>query len=356
MTRTSLMALAAVTVLVVIAAIIAVTNRSAETAPDTANTGPLVPGLTERLNQVTALVITAGDHSVTISRPDPDSPHWTVAEKAGYPASPDAVRRTLLGLSEARTLEPRTAIPDKYAKLAVDEAHATRITLHTADNQASGQALPVVLIGKPAQGDSFYARRAGEAQSWLAEGHLPTPSTTPLSWLDRELPGLARSRVMSVTITRTGTPALIVSRKDAGQTDFAVTGLPAGALTGAKIKQSAANELAGAIEILSFEDVAKAEVESKPAPDVVTARFATFDGEVLTFRTQHRDKQSWVSLTASFEAPKTDGKPDEIQRTVQEIQSRYSGWRYRLPETAVKDLTRTAETLIEAPVSVPGKP
>lgn len=328
--------LGGVTAVTVLAAVTMVTLRS---GGNTTRPAPLVPGLTERLNQVTALTVSAGKNSVTVSRPDPNAELWTVTEKAGYPASLVEVGRVILALADAKTVEPRTAKPEQYAKLGVEDAASVRVALRTADNKE----LPAVLIGKAAVGDSFYARRVGEPQSWLVEGRLSSPpAADPLRWLNRDLPTMARERVMSVTIARPGGPALTVSRKSEKSSDFTLTGLP----QGAKPKQSALNELAGAAEYLSFEDVFKADPAAKPDPAETVTSVRSFDGETLIFRIGKPDGKPVVSVSVSLETK--PGKPDPAaEQAVKEAQARTAGWRYRLPEFAVKALTRAADELTE---------
>ena len=344
MNQKSLIVLGGVTAAAVVAAVIAVAARNAATAPESAAAGPLVPGLADRINQVTALTVAAGDKTVTISRPNPDSPQWTVAEKAGYPAALEQVRRTVLALAEARTVEPRTAKPEQYAKLGVDDAGATRLTLRTAD----GKELPGLLIGKAAQSGDLYARRAGEPQSWLTDSRLAPPAADPMQWLDRPLPFVARDKVKSVSIARPGAPLLTVGRKTADQKDFTVTGLP----KDAKPKQSAVNQQASAAEFLSFEDVTKLDPAAKPDPAAVVATVRAFDGEVLAIRISQRDGKPWATFAASLEP----GKTGDVEKTVKDIQTRYAGWSYRLPDYLAKDLTHSADDLTEKAEAAPAAP
>lgn len=347
--------LAALTAAVAGAALYAVAVRTTETAPEVAVGAPLMPGLTEHINQVVAMTIAGGGGSVTVARPGPDSDRWTVADKANYPAALDQVRRTILGLDAAKTLEPRTVRPEQYGKLQVDDAGAVHLSLRLAD----GSALPTVLVGKIVVSPNsdhpvhqFYARRAGEAQSWLAVGQVPSLTIDPMQWVDRTLPAVVARRVMTVTVSRPGVAPLTITRSDAKQPDFTVDGLKAGA----KPKQATVNEWASAVEFLSFEDVAKQDPASQPRADTTFTTIRTFDGVVLTVRIDRHDDKPWATFAAEVDSAQAAkaaaqpeaGAPDPVHE-VQEIQERTAAWSYRLSEYAAKELAPEADDLTEKP-------
>ena len=340
--------LAGLAVAVTLAAVVAVKIRDAAPPADAGVGQPLIPGLAGHLNQVTVMTLGGGGHSVTLARSDPQSGQWTVVEKAGYPADPDQVRRAIVALAEARTLEPRTADPAQYPRLALGP-DATAVTLRGAD----GAALPVLILGKtvteasPDHPGSFYARRAGESQSWLAEGRLPALATDALSWLPRALPSMLRGRVASVTVSRAGAPDLVIRHPDANAAGFVIAAPPhPGAPRAAGI-----DALVGGAEFLSFEDVAAAD----PAATVdTTTTFRGIDGETLTIRIARREGHPWATLTLAADA---SASPEARQRT-EEAARKLTGWRYRLPDTAAHDLAPTADDLFDTakPAAHSGEP
>ena len=345
--------LATVTAAVAVEAVHMVRDQAADTAPEVTGGAPLVPGLNEHINQVVALTVAGGRGSVTIARSGPDSDRWTVAEKANYPAALDQVRRVILGVDAAKTLEPRTSRPDQYSKLQVDEAGAVHVTLRTAD----GQAVPTLLVGKAVVAASpehpvhqFYARRDGEAQSWLAVGQLPSLAIDPMQWVERSLPTVATARVMAVTVSRSGVVPLTISRSDAAQQTFTVADLPAGATA----KPLKVNELAAAAEFLAFEDVEAVDPAVQPEADSTVTTIRSFDGLVLTIRLDHRDGKSWARFSAALDPARvtkdatSPGGIDPAQE-VKDIQDRTAGWRYRLSDSAAKDLAPSLDDVIDKP-------
>ena len=330
---------AGLTLAALIAAIFAAQDRAA--GPPAAAGQPLIPGLAQKINQVTVVVVSTANQSLTLTRSDPESDRWTIVEKFGYPADPGQIRRVVVALAGAMAIEPRTADPGQYSKLALGDDTATTITLRSAD----GTELPALAIGKTVSGatpdhpGSFYARRTAEAQTWLAEGRLPPLTADPAQWLPGDLPSLPRDRIASVTIARPGAEPFIIARKDPAVADFTATnGLPK---TGSA-KQAKLNELAGANEYLGFEDVAPAEPDTGTAS--VTTIFKSFDGEVLAIRVQLRDGRAWASFAASLE---TASPSTEASQRIKEFQSRYGGWSYRLSDAGAKELAPAPEDLFE---------
>ena len=334
----SFAAFAGLTLAALIAAIFAAQDRDA--GPPAASGQPLIPGLAQKINQVTVVVVSTANQSLTLTRSDPESDRWTIVEKFGYPADPGQIRRVVVALAGAKAIEPRTADPGQYSKLALGDDSATTITLRSAD----GTELPALAIGKTVSGatpdhpGSFYARRTAEPQTWLAEGRLPPLTADPAQWLPGDLPSLPRDRIASVTIARPGAEPITIARKEPGVADFTASGLPK---TG-KARQAKLNDLAGADEFLGFEDVAPAEPDTGNAS--VTTIFKSFDGEVLAVRVQLRDGNAWASFAASLE---TASPSPEASQRIKEFQSRYGGWSYRLSDAAAKELAPAPDELVE---------
>ena len=339
MTPKTFLVFAALTLATATGAVLAVHGRDAAPPADAAAGQPLIPGLSARINQVTVLALAVGTQSVTLARPDTESRQWGIVEKSGYPADPDLVRRAIVGLAGARTAEPRTADPAHYAKLALGDDTAILVTLRGAD----GTELPGIAIGKsvsaatPDHPGSFYARRAAEPRTWLAEGRLPPLTADPMQWLSRDLPSMPRGRVASVTVGRGAGDDLAIARKDPASGDFTLSAPP----RAAKPRRAKINDLAGAAEFLTFEDVAPADPAAKAAT-VTTLR--SFEGETLTIRISRRDGQPWASLSASLEGT---AKSPEAEQRVKELQERYAAWSFRLSDAAATDLAPAAGDLIE---------
>jgi hypothetical protein len=164
--------LAVVAAIVVIAA--AVVQRQDRPATPNAATAPrLFPGLADKLNAVVEISIKAGDKAFNFRK---TAAGWELAEKNGYAAKPEEIRKAMVGLSELREGEPKTSKPDLYAKIGVQdpdgkaaEPGAAAPTLITLKDD-KGATIAAAIVGSPKYGSppGVYIRKAGEPQGGRA--------------------------------------------------------------------------------------------------------------------------------------------------------------------------------------------
>ena len=108
------------------------------------------------------------------------------ADSLEYPAAQDKLADLLLGLSEARLEEAKSARQDQYYRLGVQDindegSEATLVGLYSDD--ANWQ----VLLGKRASaGVGMYARLPTAKQSYLIDQQISLP-TSAEEWLDKHL-------------------------------------------------------------------------------------------------------------------------------------------------------------------------
>lgn len=225
--------------------------------------------------------------------------HWAVVEKGNYPAAPGRMRRLLLGLADLTLVEPKTARPELFARLDLDDPANGKSTL-VALQDRTGKSVAALIIGKTRHdrlggGDeAVYVRKPGEDRAWLARGSLDLPGEIA-GWLDRRLFDIAPSRIASVILTGSD-GARLVLRRDAPAGKFAVADAP----PDAKFKDDAALAApAGALAGLDLDDVKPGAELPVPQSGVASAAFATFDGLSLTLRLFAHDKADWVRIEAS---------------------------------------------------------
>ncbi len=339
MKPSSFIAFVGLTATVLVAAVLTVQNHTAITPGTDSASQPLIPNLAQQINKITVITLTSGKQTLTLSRADPDSADWTITEKFGYHADTNLIKRAIVALAGAKTIEPRTDNPTNYVKLSLADDTATTITVRGADRTG----LPGIAIGKAGPGaapdhqNTFYARRLNEPQAWLAEGRLPPLSVDPMQWISRDLPSLLQNQVASVTIARPNSPNIVISRPSAEITNFTLSGAP----RDSKPKQDKINDLAGVVAFLIFEDVAPINASEKPNM-IMTVR--SFEGEILTVRVSNLLGQSWASIGFSLD---TGNKSPEAQSRLKNQQARYGNWSYRLPDRIAKDLTPTIDDLAE---------
>jgi Domain of unknown function (DUF4340) len=358
----SFVALAAVTLVMVIAALWAVGAKRAPTMIAT-DRDRAFPALAEKLNDVDTIEVVAGEEKFTIKRADGA---WTMVEKGGYPVRFDKVKTALVGLAELTLLETKTADPERYDRLDVQapgakEARSKRIVV----KDTGGNLLADGIIGK--RNPSLFGTKGGtylrikdDSVSWLAEGTVEI-GPTPNDWLDRKIVNIVAEDVRRVVITQPDGAVLALEKTDAKQKDFTVTGIP----EGRKVKSaSEANGLAGGLWRLDLEDV-------KPAADFtfpdkfVTAELTTFGGFKVRAETARVDDEYWARFTATADPVPADDKAEKddkpakddkaekkapsVKELADDLNRTATGWVYRLSPGEGERLSTKVEEILEKP-------
>ncbi|QLH40283.1 MAG: hypothetical protein HWD60_16950 [Defluviicoccus sp.] len=146
----SFLILSAVTIGVTAAAAVAVLQQ--ETPQTVVETGgPFFPDLVGKLKDVNAVVVRDAQHTLTIHRLDDGS--WGIAELSDYPVQPEKVREVVNGLVQLEKAEAKTANPELYSRLSVEDVSAAdakskEVILQTA----AGQPVSQLIVGNPGTG------------------------------------------------------------------------------------------------------------------------------------------------------------------------------------------------------------
>ncbi|MFC0410537.1 DUF4340 domain-containing protein [Roseomonas elaeocarpi] len=283
--------------------------------PDPDQAGLAFPNLAPRLAAAARIEIRHGDDTLTLQRGAGEA--WVLPAKSGYPARADRVREVLVGLTELRLVERRTANPELFARLGVEDPATpggTAYGIRVLD--AGGIPIAELITGHRrvrTQGDrpeSIYVRRPGEDLAWLAEGRLNIDSDVQL-WIDRDVANLPHDRVLAVTI-----------RRDDQVTEFRRSGDPDGVLTvtapadAGTLDPNAVEDIGRGFEFLTFTDVLpEAQLTAEPVGE---ASFTLTEGLVITVRTGRKDENIWVRLGATGS--------DEAKR----LDARWHGWAYQV--------------------------
>lgn len=373
----SLIVLAVVAVVVAVVAVFAVQDRESGTRHRVVGER-LFPGLIERVNSVTSMEVTQGEDRYTIVR---DGDVWGLAEKGGYPAQFDMVKKTILGIAEVALIEAKTSKRDRLGELYLAEPDAeegpgTRIALRGED----GAELAAMILGKAARGGGGrrYVRRAGEDQAWLAEVAVDI-GAQPMDWVDKTMTKLRPDRLRRVSITHDDDgDDVVLEKTDKENSNFTVPVLP----EGAKVK--AAMEINGIVSALSFlniEDVAPVADIAFEGETLVTTRYETFDGLVITLTSVTVGDIVWARFEAAYdaalaepveEAPEEDeaeaedgvelppGMEEITALTAEDVQAeaaalttKTAGWAFALPNFRAVHLRKKLTAMIEYPEAEP---
>lgn len=305
--------LAVVTGVAVLGAAIAYSTRSAERVADSGSKTELFPDLSERVNEASKLIVEKGADRLELERRD-DS--WVIASKGGYPAKFETVKKTIMQVAELKQVEPKTAKAELHSRIGVQDPGEGAESMRVSLEGAEGESLASVIVGQRTWhgGKSHvYVRKAGEAQSWLAEGTIDADASV-LTWTDRELLRIDQSRIQSVTVTHPDGTSYTLSRPDSTQRNFALENPPEGrSLT----SEAAGNPIATNLSYLGLSDVMAASSGALDFSGAVEATYRTFDGLVVTVRTiETDDLKTWAEIRAAVELPEeaageTGATPEE---------------------------------------------
>ncbi|MBZ0172803.1 MAG: DUF4340 domain-containing protein, partial [Phycisphaerales bacterium] len=235
----------------------------------------LAPTLAERGQAASRIEIVTGEKTVELTR---DGDGWRVENKGGYPADADRVRQLVTTLSELRTDEAKTTLPERHALLSVQwpdggekgaDEYAPRPTLVRISDGA-GEPIAAIVLGATSYSGGTtrqYARLLGNDQAWLLSARADVP-TDAMRWLNARFVELPRESVRRVTITHPDGESVSLSREDA-EGDFVVEDIPENM---APISEGLANRVGSALAFVNFTDV---ETDPGDPGDAVTSVYET---------------------------------------------------------------------------------
>ncbi|MFL5236148.1 MAG: DUF4340 domain-containing protein [Rhizomicrobium sp.] len=336
--RRRLAILGAIAVVLLLFAILALWRQSEQLAPKYAHT-PLFPDLPHQARNVAHIHIDAKAGSFDVAfKPNKG---WVIASRNDLPASFEQVNRTIVGMANIETLEPKTTRADWLHYLGLDAPpKGDGVLISLADQ--NGHALAAIIAGKSEDlgeqtgGSGLFVRKPDSTQSWLAKTTLQ-PKSNVSDWYDKNLLDIDRARIAQTDVTPVGSPAYIVKRDKPKDTEFKLVNVPAGRELA---DHGAANGVAGAVLNLTFDDAkpAKSSDFSKAARLVTH----TFDGLTITVQTIQQGQDYWAMISAEA-AP---GKA-AAQREAQAINAKTSGWAYKLPPFKGQQLMAKLDSLLK---------
>jgi hypothetical protein len=310
----------------------------------------LVPGLEAALGDVERVTIArAGGETVATLEKGNES--WIVADKHGYAANAAKLRQALTALAEASVLEQKTANAELYGRLGVEDTAEPTATGISIALTAPGRELPTIILGNAEGARYRYARRAGEAQSYLIDRNPDVPRAAA-QWLESVIIDIRPERIREVTITHADGEVVRISKASAELANYDVADVPEGRELS---YPGVANVVGNALRELNLEDVEPAgEGAGEPAAVV---EYRTFDGLLVRVTGTERDDASWITLEASADvaaepaaAPAEDAAPPaDPAAEAASINAKVGGWRYKIASFQYDQITRRMADLLKPP-------
>ena len=358
MNKRVLTILVAATVLVCAAAVATWYYQRPETGVEAHSA--LFPGLGQDLNAVATVKLEGnGDHSVTLHRAKDD---WTVAERGDYPADIGNLRTLLLGLSEAKLVEPETTRKDNYHYLGVQNVsrpNAPGVLLELKN--ADGKTLDAVVIGNKARKRGRFVRKPDAAQSWLAHP-MPEVPLDPAQWLNRDLVDIGPDQVYRVEVTPHKGASFTIAKASPADGMYKLV-----EPKGKKLyREAAANPLGRSLANLRFTDVEDPAKAKDELADADRLHYETFSGWVVDLKVAKQDKG--VSVTdwnvrfdpklanrfldaGDLKGKKREAALEKSRKEAEKLAARINGRAFTMPNYVAGRFEVSLDKLTKAPGS-----
>jgi hypothetical protein len=298
----------------------------------------MFPDLAPRLQDAARIEIVHQDRTTAIAK---HGDRWGLVDRDGYPVQTGKLRGMLTALTELRLVEPRTADPEQFGRIGVEDPTAktgSSNLLRVLD--ASGKPIAALIVGHRrvrTQGnvpEQVYVRLPDQNDTWLAEGSLQVDAD-PQLWLERDVMNIDHARIDRVVVTR-GDETLQFARDGQKLVLKAPADHP-------PLEDYKLDDVDRGLELLTFQDV---QSDKSPVGDKIgQSVYTTTDGLAVTTTVFKGDKDIW----ARFAAGGTDKTKDEADK----LNARLAGWTYQLGTWKQKALVPSLEELKAA---APEKP
>ncbi len=341
MSPRSFLAFAAVTVLLLVGAVVAVISRPAPV--EIPKNRPLVfAGLETKINEVSEIKVETPSRTFTVSRTEAG---WGLKELNDFPVIFDRLKTVVVQLSQLRYLEPKTSDPARYDRLNLRDpgakgARSKQVTVLAK----GGDVLAKGIVGKKNEdlfGDGrsgTYMRFGDDKKTWLVEGGLDL-GDGPSDWTLKTILDIKRGAVKRLEIKSPNGGDVIIHREKADQKDFKFEGIPGGKR---QRGQWETNDMAKLLDKLELKDIRLA----KDVPfdgKSYGGRITTFDGLVVKTRAIKDGKKFWVNISADT-LPDADEKAKERAK---DITTALAAYAFEIDEKPGKKLTCEHVNLLE---------
>jgi hypothetical protein len=331
-------------------------SGSGETASPDAKGQPLYPDFSAFLNDIEKVDISSGGETVTLVRRGGE---WFLDEWGGYPAKFETVKQVVYGVSQLAIDAPKTARPERWADLGVDDpgigAAGVGLQLSTGDER-----LIDLVVGRSGGNNGLYVRRVGEDQSWLVTGGFELPSDGA-GFVDTQILQIAADRVGRVQIEHPDGERYSVRRTGEGYSDWELDEL---ALDMELRSAGLLSALGGALARFDLDRVASPGDIDEAAVDWTHARFELTDGLAVTVSTARVEDTDYARIEVEQiplppgldgppvpgeeTAPETPARSDEqIATEVTELDTRVGPWTYVLASWRADALRKRLDELVQ---------
>lgn len=335
MKKKNLFILLASTAILVALAVILNSQRSAKNV-ESGEQALVLPELTDQVNTLDEISIISAGKEIRLKKIDGS---WRDSGRFNYPADLSKIKSLLVGLTNIRFAEAKTAKPELYKELDVDDpitADAKAIGISLKDS--AGKVVADIILGrkKPGNPASQYIRLSDQARSWLVKGQVQV-ETDASKWIDDLIIDIPKAQIKTAILDTK--PAVKISRDAADVQEFSLLNIPKNKKAKAA---STMNVLAEAMQTLRLEDVIPAEKFNLSSKAAASAQFLTFDGVKVTVKVSQEQNKWYAQLVAD-----TDETAAEVVTRKNEINQRLSPWVYIIRDYRAENFSKTMADFTE---------
>lgn len=273
--------------------------------------------------------------------------NWFTPDRADYPVEANDVRRLIVSLADMRYVERKTANPERFARLEVQDIDSELAdSAYVKVSNADDKTLAELIVGRPSarffggNSSGTYIRFPDTNDTWLVSS-VTNVQTRLVPWLNREIVKIPADTIARISIGE-GEGAYVLSRANA-ESEFVIEGAP----EGRTVDQEKVRPVNRALANAELEDVKQRSAFSLPE-GAQGAEVVTFDGLSIRAKMVKVERKQWGTFEASYvgDASDTSEGANIARAAVETINARVGDWVYWVPGSVFTNLTRPVEEVL----------
>lgn len=332
MFKNKLIVLTLVTVTVIIAASVFVKLRAPQSEKERAS---FFPGLASEIEAINHMSIKGYAGEVNLSR---INDVWVIDDFDGYPALPEKVKSTVLGVADLKINAPKTTLPRLYNRLGVEGPEvedSTSLLLSLKD--AENNNIVEMIVGKLRLSSAsqstpgLYIRNPDDEQSFLVDGVVDiTASKT--DWIERSLFDIPAEAIRAVRVEHADGDSYTLFKNEKGQEQFSLENLPSGKKLASELIISRYGSILQDIQI----NGARSKEKLQKLENSINVLIHTFEGTVIELVAFEHDDIPYGSFEFRFDESLLAGDEDQekidgVKAYVSNMNAQSLNWWYEIP-------------------------
>ena len=332
MFKNKLIVFALVTVVVIIAASVFVKLRAPQSGKERA---AFFPGLSSEIEAINHISIKGYAGSVNLSRINDT---WVIVELDGYPALPDKVKSTVLGVADLKINAAKTTLPRLYNRLGVEGPEvedSTSLLLSLKD--AERKNIVEMIVGKLRLSSAsqstpgLYIRKPDDEQSYLVDGVVDITSSKT-DWIERSLFDIPAEAIRAVRVEHADGDTYTLFKNEKGQEKFSLENLPSGKKLASELIISRYGSILQDIQI----NGARSKEKLQKQENSINVLIHTFEGTVVELVAFEHDDIPYGSFEFRFDESLLAGDEDQekidgVKAYVANMNAQTLNWWYEIP-------------------------